>query len=89
MRLLEGEEAERPYIAIGGGAELAMWTPERTVIVPAEGEPRLYVKPDDRCEVNDVQQHESDRAEGMAGTLRAFVEASSRAGPMEVPPLEP
>jgi arylsulfatase A-like enzyme len=88
LRLLEGEEAERPYIAIGGGAELAMWTPERTVIVPAEGEPRLFVKPDDRCEVNDVQQHESDRAEGMARTLRAFVEASERAGPMEVPTLE-
>ena len=87
LRLLEGEEADRPYVVIGSGAELAMWTPERTAIVPAEGEPRLYVKPDDRCEVNDVQQHESDRAEGMARTLRAFVEASARTGPMEVPEL--
>ena len=73
LRLLAGEEvSDRPYVAIGGGASLAMWTADRTLIVPAEGEPRLYVKPDDRCEVNDVQQHEADRAEGMARTLRAY-----------------
>jgi len=90
LRLLAGEEvSDRPYVAIGGAGSLAMWTTDRTLIVPAEGEPRLYVKPDDRCEANDVQQHEADRAEGMARTLRAFVEASARAGVMEVPALEP
>ena len=90
MRLLsEDESAGRPYVAIGGGGALAMWTPERTLIFPPEGELRLYVKPDDRCEVNDVQQHEADRAEGMARTLRAFAEASARPGPLEVPALEP
>lgn len=87
--LSEDESAPRPYIAIGGGESLAMWTPERTLIVPAQGDARLYVKPDDRCEVNDVQQHEADRAEGMARTLRAFAEASARAGALEVPALEP
>ena len=90
VRLLTEEEAAgRPYVAIGGGGALAMWTPERTLILPPEGELRLYVKPDDRCEVNDVQQHEADRAEGTARTLRAFAEATARPGPLEVPGLEP
>ena len=84
VRLLaEEEQVTRPYIVIGAGESLAIWTPERTLIVPGEGEPRLYVKPDDRCEVNDVHQHETDRAESMARTLRAFVEASARPGPIE------
>ena len=87
--LAEDEAVERPYVVVGAGGSLAMWTPERTLIVPVEGEPRLYVKPDDRCEVNDVQQHETERAEGMARTLRAFVEASGRVGVLEMPALEP
>ena len=87
--LVEEESSARPYVVIGAGGSLAMWTPERTAIVPAEGEARLYVKPDDRCEVNDVHQHETERAEAMTRTARAFVEASARAGVMEVPALEP
>ena len=75
--MLAGEERGREFVALAAGASLAAWTPERTLILPEEGEPRLYVKPDDRCEVNDVRQHEIDRAEAIEAELRAFIAAPS------------
>jgi hypothetical protein len=55
--------------------------------VGGEGRAGLFVKPDDRCEVNDVVQHHFDQAEGLERTLRASVAACDRPGPLEVPPL--
>ena len=47
----------------------------------------LFVKPDDRWEVNDVVQHHLELAEGLERTLRGFVEAAGRVGPLEAPAL--
>jgi arylsulfatase A-like enzyme len=57
----------------------ALRTPEWAFLLPArtaEGEargPQLYVKPDDRWEVNDVIQHHPELAENLERTLREFV----------------
>jgi arylsulfatase A-like enzyme len=91
-------ERVRDY-ACGGvaGESQAGWvlrTPEWAFLLlrktPEEGTEvsRLYVKPDDCWEVNDVVQQHPELAEQMERALRAFVQASSRAGRLEVPPLE-
>jgi arylsulfatase A-like enzyme len=92
-------EAERPrdYVCAGvaaGGVgwclRTADWEYVLPAVVPAEGPdrgPRLYVKVDDRWEVNDVVQHHLELAEGFERTLRACVEASRRPGPFTAPPL--
>jgi hypothetical protein len=41
---------------------------------------QLYVKPDDRWEVNSVMQHETEVAEVLEQTLRAFIKAPSLDG---------
>jgi arylsulfatase A-like enzyme len=59
-------------------------------VVAADGEghgPQLYVKADDRWEVNDVVQHHLELAEGLEKTLRVFVTASCQDGPFVPPPL--
>lgn len=74
----------------GGTTEWGLWTAGWSLRLPlAEGEaPRLYVKPDDHGEVNDVAQHHPEEVEALARTLRAYVEAAARPGPLQVPPLE-
>src|SRR5262249_59299841 len=50
-------------------------------------ESRLFVQPDDRWEVNNVLQHHLELAEHLERTLRGFVAATRRPGPLEPPPL--
>ena len=75
----------RPYVCtgdrIGASAELSLRTLEWAYLLPlsqpAEDgprSPRLYVKPDDRWEVNDVCQHHPELVEEMDRTLRGFVD---------------
>jgi arylsulfatase A-like enzyme len=93
-----GAESVRPYAAsglrIGDSEEWLLRTPERALLLPIQvpvGDPlralQLYVKPDDRWEVNDLAQRYADEADGLQATLRAFVDATRRPGPLSVPPL--
>jgi arylsulfatase A-like enzyme len=76
-------EQVREYACSGleveGAIGWALRTPEWALLLPersAEGEtrgPQLYVKPDDRWEVNDVIQHHLELAENLEHTLREFV----------------
>lgn len=47
----------------------------------------MYVKPDDRWEVNDLALRYEEEAEQLQQTLRAFVDATRRPGPLAYPPL--
>jgi arylsulfatase A-like enzyme len=98
LPLARGEiEQVRDYacsgLEIGGTIEWALRTPEWSFHLPlssAEGAvsgPRLYVKPDDRCEVNDVLQHHFEQSEHFEQTLRAFVAATRQDGPLQSPVL--
>jgi hypothetical protein len=62
-------------------------TAERALRLPVartDGPARLYIKPDDRCEVNDLLGHHLEEAEALEQTLRACVEAAARPGPLGV-----
>jgi arylsulfatase A-like enzyme len=91
-------EKVREYACVGvegsGAMAWALRTPEWGLVLPLrvpEGDPprgpQLYVKPDDRWEVNDVVQHRLELAESLEKVLRGFVEATRRPGPLEIPPL--
>lgn len=88
----------RPYacsgLQIGEAVEWTLRTPEWAFLLPvktgdedAARGPRLYVKPDDRWEVNNVVQHHLEFAEQLERTLRAFVAATHHGGTLQVPPL--
>jgi arylsulfatase A-like enzyme len=88
--------AVRPYACAGRrdgeGVGWALRTPEWAFLLPVQGSgdaraPRLYVKPDDRWEVNDVLQHHLEFADRLGETLRGFVAATAAPGPLQVPPL--
>jgi len=71
--------------------EWALRTPEWAFLLPATvpandppRPPQLYVKPDDRWEVNNVIQHHLDLAERFEQTLRSFMAAPRRIG-LETP----
>jgi arylsulfatase A-like enzyme len=49
--------------------------------------PQLYVKPDDRWEVNNIISHYLEWAQHLEQTLRGFVAATHRPGPLEPPEL--
>jgi arylsulfatase A-like enzyme len=97
--LLRGQaEQVRPYACTGwrveGATEWALRTPQWGYILPVEPgpdlpprSPQLYVKPDDRWEVNNVVQHHLELAEHLEATLRGFVEATRRPGLLEGPAL--
>ncbi len=99
LPLVRGEtETIRPYacagLQVGESIEYALRTPEWAFLLPqqvcsedAPRMPRLYVKPDDRWEMNDVLQHHQELAEQLEKTLRDFVTATSQPGPLQVPPL--
>lgn len=80
----------REYACFGTEAEWGLWTPAEALLVPtaANAAARLYVRPDDRREANDVALHHVERAESLGRTLRAYAEASSRPGPLAEPGLE-
>jgi arylsulfatase A-like enzyme len=89
-------ERVREYACAGGRVgdevEWCLRAPEWAFLLPANGAqagrgPQFYVKPDDRAEVNNVLQHHLDRAEGLERTLRDFVAAAARPGPLVPPPL--
>jgi arylsulfatase A-like enzyme len=70
-------------LQIGDGVEWALRTPERALLLPLRPHaddpnrrPQLYVKPDDRWEVNDIIHHEPEQAEALERTLRDFVKAT-------------
>jgi hypothetical protein len=75
-------------LRVGERIEWALRTPAWSLLLAEGGEPRLYVKPDDRCEVNNVAQHHLEYVEALTQTLRAFVSATSAPGPL-VPPSLP
>jgi arylsulfatase A-like enzyme len=93
----EGEEVHRYVcsgVQSGEAVEWSLRTPEWAFLLPVRPHPdgpssgaRLYVKPDDRREVNNVLQHHQERAEGLERTLRGFVAATQRPGPLEAPAL--
>ncbi len=78
----------------GGAIEWALRTREWAFLLPvfpveanpARG-PQLYVKPDDRWEVNNIIQHHLEWAQHLEQTLRCFVEAARRPGPLQPPEL--
>jgi arylsulfatase A-like enzyme len=99
LPLVRGEiETIRPYacagLQLGEAIEYALRTPEWAFLLPqqtsaedAARTPRLYVKPDDRWEINDVLQHHQELVEQLEKTLREFVTAACQPGPLRVPPL--
>jgi arylsulfatase A-like enzyme len=99
LPLARGErEQVRSYacsgLRIGASAEWALRSPGWSFLLPlgaaADGPPRppqLYVKPDDRWEVNNVLQHHLELAEHLEQTLRTFVTAAGRPGPLQAPEL--
>jgi len=81
-------------LRIGENVECALRSPEWTFVVPVcggdEGGGRLgqlYVRPDDRGEVNDVIQHHRVLAEHLQAVLFGFVEATRRPDPLQAPEL--
>jgi arylsulfatase A-like enzyme len=99
LPLLRGEVEEvRPYAVMGqsqgDGLEWALRTLDWAYLLPLRtfsGDPprkeQLFVKPDDRWEVNDVRQHHLELAEHVEQVLRAFSEAVRRPGPLTYPEL--
>jgi arylsulfatase A-like enzyme len=85
--LLSGtQDSVRPFAVSGWPKPDAMhWairTPKRACLVthPTAGErtARLYIKPDDRCEVNDMAQHFADDVAEMESTLQPFIDMMHR-----------
>jgi arylsulfatase A-like enzyme len=88
----------RDYICaglqVGEGIEWCLRTPDWAFLLPVQPlpddptrTPHLYVKPDDRWEVNNVVQHHLDWSEVLEQTLRAFVAATRQPGSFQPPPL--
>ena len=98
LPLARGEtERVRDYavsgLQVGADVEWALRTPEFSFLLPLRTTAervrgaQLYVKPDDRWEVNDVRQHHLEEADAFEHTLRAFVRATTAPGPWQLPPL--
>jgi arylsulfatase A-like enzyme len=99
LPLLQGKtERIRAYAVAGAplvdSVEWALRTPEWGLIIPARPkeagqqiQSRLYVKPDDRWEVNDLCQHHQEWAERLEQTLQAFIQAACGPGPWQPPEL--
>ena len=73
--------------AVGWCVRTPLWA---ILLPPAETgrKPQLFVKPDDRSEVNDVAQHYLEWVEYLERLLRDFVEVTKRQGPLDVPALD-
>jgi arylsulfatase A-like enzyme len=78
-------------LRLGEAVEWALRSPQWAFVLPLRGEegraPRLYAKPEDRWEVNDVAQHHPELTEHVTAVLRGFVEATRRPGPLRPPEL--
>lgn len=89
LPLIRGEvEQVRSFacsgLRIASSIEWALRTPEWALLLPISApagdpprQPQLYVKPDDRWEVNDVRQHNLDLAEELEKTLHDFAQRAS------------
>ncbi len=91
-------EQVRPYacsgLRVGAWCEWALRTPDWAFLLPVSAPPeerprppQLYVKPEDRWEVNNVMQHHLELAEHLEQVLRGFAEASRQPGPLQAPEL--
>jgi arylsulfatase A-like enzyme len=91
-------EGVRPFacagLQVGEGIEWAVRTSEWVFLHPLQPHPedagrraQLYIKPDDRWEVNNVVQHHLDLADQLEQMLRTLVAATRQPGPLQVPPL--
>ncbi len=99
LPLVRGEADEiRPYavsgLRLGEREERLLRTPERALLLPVaapEGDPprraQLYLKPDDRWEVNDLAARSPEEVERLERALDAFVEAARAAGSLAYPPI--
>jgi arylsulfatase A-like enzyme len=98
MPLARGEAAAaRDYVCCGvrqgEEAEWCLRTADFVFLTPvrsgaeAARRPQLYVKPDDRWEVNDVVQHYPELVDRLRRTLEDYVRASRAPGPLVPPPL--
>jgi hypothetical protein len=99
LPLVRGEiDRVRAYACCGAGeGDSISWylrSPEWALLLPVAmrsdqplDSPQLFVKPDDRWEVNDVRQQHQELAEHLEETLRAFVAATWRPGPLQPPQL--
>jgi arylsulfatase A-like enzyme len=77
-----------------GAVEWGLRTPEWGFLLPVAvppddrpREPRLYVKPDDRWEVNDLRQHHLELVGHLEEVLRSFIAATRHPGPLQPPVL--
>jgi hypothetical protein len=81
-------------LAAHGAVEWCLRSPEWSFLLPihttesSPREPQLYVKPEDRGEVNNVLQHHQELAEQLEKTLRGFVQATQQPGPLSPPELQ-
>jgi arylsulfatase A-like enzyme len=98
LPLAKGErKGTRSYACAGLRAgdriEWALRTPDWLFLRPVTRSPgstsesELYVKPDDRWEVNNVRQHHLELAERLEETLGCFIEATRHPGPLRPPEL--
>jgi arylsulfatase A-like enzyme len=94
--LVRGESAGvRPYAVSWSQCDnkigRALRSPEWSFVLPAgpseEIVPRLYVRPDDHWEVNNVHQHHLDFADALTKAVGDFEAAMRQPGPIDVPPL--
>jgi arylsulfatase A-like enzyme len=71
--------------------ECALRSPEWTFVVrvnrDASRTGKLYVRPDDRWELNDVAQHHPERVDQLGAVLFGFLEAARQPGPLRPPEL--
>jgi arylsulfatase A-like enzyme len=78
-------------VRVGGAVTWSLRSPEWAFLLPprgeADGPARLYVKPDDRWQLNDVAQHHPALTEHIETVLGGFVEATRRPGPLAPPEL--
>jgi hypothetical protein len=99
LPLAEGQiDTIRPYacagLCTGDTVEWALRSPDWAFLLSVSGPStdspipaELYVKPEDRWEVNNVRQHHLEFAERLEQTLRLFVDATRRPGPLQYPDL--
>jgi hypothetical protein len=72
------------------GTQWAIRTPDRACLfsdpaADADNPPLLFVKLDDRWEVNNVAQQFPEQADALVAELRGFVKQASRGGPENLP----
>jgi arylsulfatase A-like enzyme len=97
LPLCRGAEAVRGYacsaMRVGSTVQCALRAPEWAFLMAiAEGghsvaPTQLFIKPDDRWEVNDVAQHHVELTQHLESVLRAFAEATRGPRPMKMPDL--